>query len=232
MATVELAKMNDKGPAPGETSEQHAQHASVPQSKLWGLSRRNECILFYCLVIPSWMAEITAAAVASVYDTHHPSFIVTATIWLFFWGWAWLQTAIGMLQIASWVRDESNLKDRKQYLYLAVRLNRLMLVRSCSRTFPFFSSIKGARIISRHELSLFQPTAIIAFVTFVVAYVRRHTYHDTAYWLIFLLFFVMNTVGCVMNAYNNIGWESDRLHYEEGEPPIKNTRLAMLGIPS
>ena len=48
----------------------------------------------------------------------------------------------------------------------------------------------------------------------------------------FLLFFIINTVMCVMNAYNNISWECDRLHYEEGAPPMKHTRLAILGIPT
>lgn len=77
-----------------------------------------------------------------------------------------------------------------------------------------------------------QVTAVICLPTFIQAYVQRESYHDLAYWLLFLLFFIFNTVGCVMNAYNNITWESDRLHYEEGEPPMKHTKLAILGIPS
>jgi hypothetical protein len=44
--------------------------------------------------------------------------------------------------------------------------------------------------------------------------------------------FIFNIVGCVMNAYNNITWESDRLEYEEGHSPYGNTLLAILGIPS
>jgi hypothetical protein len=190
-------------PGPGETAEQHAAHAAYPPKKHWGLGRRAETILFYTVVIPSWFFEIAAAAVAPYYKTHSPQFIACATIWLFLWAFGWWQTATAMLQRASWVRDESNLKDRRQFLYLSVRLNRLMM-----------------------------PTALIAFVTFLVAYVRRHQYHDLAFWLLFLLLFILNTVGCVMNAYNNIGWECDRLHYEEGEAPMKYTRLAMLGIPS
>ena len=37
---------------------------------------------------------------------------------------------------------------------------------------------------------------------------------------------------CVMNAYNNITWESDRLEFEEGQSPYRVTLLAILGIPS
>ena len=65
-----------------------------------------------------------------------------------------------------------------------------------------------------------------------MAYTRRGHYNDLAYWLVYLLFFILNTVGCVMNAYNNITWECDRLDYEEGMSPFKHTRLAILGIPS
>ena len=53
-----------------------------------------------------------------------------------------------------------------------------------------------------------QPTAIIAFCTFIPAYVQRYGENDTAYWLLFILFFIIDTVGCVMNAYNNITWVS------------------------
>lgn len=61
---------------------------------------------------------------------------------------------------------------------------------------------------------------------------RRFHLHDLVYWLLFLLTFIWNTVFSVMNAYNNITWESDRLLYEEGEQPYRLTRLAILGIPS
>lgn len=77
-----------------------------------------------------------------------------------------------------------------------------------------------------------QPTAVISFVFFIVAYVRREDTDDLANWLVFLIVFIANTVGCVMNAYNNITWESDRLEYEEGSSPYGNTMLAILGIPS
>ncbi|KAH9820411.1 hypothetical protein Tdes44962_MAKER10326, partial [Teratosphaeria destructans] len=116
---------------------------------------------------------------------------------------AWLQTAIGMLRRASWVREEADLVARREFLSLAVRLNRLMM-----------------------------PTALIALPVFIQAYVRRDDLRDLPYWLLFLLIFIWNTVFSVMNAYNNITWESDRLRYEEGEPPFRSTRLAILGIPT
>lgn len=51
-----------------------------------------------------------------------------------------------------------------------------------------------------------QPTALIAFCTFIPAYVQRDSLDDLPYWLIFMLVFIVDTVGCVMNAYNNITW--------------------------
>jgi threonine/homoserine/homoserine lactone efflux protein len=53
-----------------------------------------------------------------------------------------------------------------------------------------------------------QPTALIAFCTFIPAYVQRDSEHDLAYWLLFMLIFIIDTVLCVMNAYNNITWVS------------------------
>ena len=44
--------------------------------------------------------------------------------------------------------------------------------------------------------------------------------------------FIGNIVGSVMNAYNNITWEAERLEYEEGQSPYGSTLLACLGIPS
>ncbi|KAI5363601.1 hypothetical protein Slin15195_G092520 [Septoria linicola] len=209
MATVEQAQEfhrehpDQYGPAPGETAEQHAAHAYFQPIRHWGLGRKQEAVLFYCFTVPSWIFCIISAALGSYRKTYSHAFIACATVWLVLWATAWLQTAVLMVQRASWTRDEANLKDRKQYLYLSVRLQRLMIV-----------------------------TAVICLPTFIQAYVQRESYHDLAYWLLFLLFFIFNTVGCVMNAYNNITWESDRLHYEEGEPPMKHTKLAILGIPS
>lgn len=85
-----------------------------------------------------------------------------------------------------------------------------------------------------HSQCVLQITAVIALPTFIQAYVRRESTGDLAYWLLFLLIFIWNTVFSVMNAYNNITWESDRLMYEEGadEMPYRISRLAILGIPS
>jgi hypothetical protein len=52
---------------------------------------------------------------------------------------------------------------------------------------------------------------LIAFCTFIPAYVQRDSEHDLAYWLLFMLIFIIDTVLCVMNAYNNITWVSDTL---------------------
>lgn len=52
---------------------------------------------------------------------------------------------------------------------------------------------------------------MIAFCTFIPAYVQRYGENDVAYWLLFILFFIIDTVGCVMNAYNNITWVSGLL---------------------
>jgi hypothetical protein len=41
--------------------------------------------------------------------------------------------------------------------------------------------------MSLRLLRLLQPTAIIAFVTFIVAYVRRKDTHDVGNWLFFIL---------------------------------------------
>ncbi|CZT14583.1 uncharacterized protein RCC_12055 [Ramularia collo-cygni] len=188
----------------GETEEQHRLHANYEAPKHWGLGRRSESILFYTFAIPSWCFEIAAAILGAFRGTSSNPFVATCTIWLVLWLTAWLQTAVLMIQRASWVRDEANLKDRKQYLYLSVRLQRLQMI-----------------------------TWIIALPVFIQAYVQRNnTGYNTAYWLLFLLFFIFNIVGCVMNAYNNITWELDRLLYEDGEPPMRHARLASLGIPS
>ena len=56
------------------------------------------------------------------------------------------------------------------------------------------------------KLTLEQPTALIAFCTFIPAYVQRDSLDDLPYWLIFMMIFIVDTVGSVMNAYNNITW--------------------------
>lgn len=118
------------GPAPGETAEQHAAHAYFQPIRHWGLGRKQEAVLFYFFAIPSCIFAIAAAVLGSYHKTYSYSFIATATVWLVLWATAWLQTAVLMVQRASWTRDEANLKDRKQYLYLSVRLQRLQVVRA------------------------------------------------------------------------------------------------------
>ena len=82
-------------------------------------------------------------------------------------------------------------------------------------------------------LTIVQPTAVVGLATFIPAYVQRDKKpHDLPYWLLFLLIFIWNTVFSVMNAYNNITWESDRMKYEDGEQPFRIGKLAILGIPS
>lgn len=112
----------------GETEDQHAHHADVAPKLHWGLGVRNETLLFYAFAVPSLGLEIAAAVCGSYYHTWGGPFIGTMTAFLVLHWAAWLQTAIGMMQRASWLRDESDLVERRQFLYLAVRLNRLMIV--------------------------------------------------------------------------------------------------------
>ena len=118
----------------GETEAQHAAHANISHTPHFGLSVRHETLLFYCLAIPSWGLEIAAGVFGAEFHTWGKPFIATITAFLVLHWAAWLQTAVGMMQRASWVRDEGDLVDRRQFLYLAVRLNRLMLV---SSSYPF-----------------------------------------------------------------------------------------------
>ncbi|EMC95978.1 hypothetical protein BAUCODRAFT_34738 [Baudoinia panamericana UAMH 10762] len=187
----------------GETEEQHARHADIPEKKLWGMDRQTETVVFYIFFIISLCLLITAAALGSVGHSWSGPFVGVFTAFAVFHWAAWLQTAVGMCQRASWVRDEADLGTRRQFLFLAVRLNRMML-----------------------------PTALVGFVVFLYAYARRWHLKDLAYWLLFLLTFIWNTVFSVMNAYNNITWESDRLEYEEGDHLYRISRLAIFGIPS
>lgn len=124
----------------GEDSHQHALHKEIPPKHHWGLPHKPELVLFYTLATLSWAAEIAAAVTGSgghyphYHHVHHHfhtwrwPFIACESAFLFFHFAAWLQTAVGMVQRASWVRDESDLNDRRQFLFLAVRLNRLMIV--------------------------------------------------------------------------------------------------------
>lgn len=113
----------------GETEEQHAAHSKISTKPHWGLKPQPEAVIFYCLAVPSWFLQIAAAVLGSHYHTSSASFIGTVSAFLVLHWAAWFQTAIAMVQRASWIRDEVDLENRRRYLYLAVRLNRLQLVR-------------------------------------------------------------------------------------------------------
>lgn len=66
--------------------------------------------------------------------------------------------------------------------------------------------------------TLSQPTAFIAFCTFIPAYVQRDSLDDLAYWLLFMLIFIVDTVVCVSNAYNNITWVSGARNCQRTRP--------------
>ena len=119
---------NEMGFGYGEDAAQHQAHADHEHVHHWGMSVRNEEILFYAWAIPSWCFNIAAGVLGSYYSTSNHVFIICAAIFQFLSWAAWWQTAVQMLQRASWVRDEGNLVDRRRYLHLAVRLQRLMLV--------------------------------------------------------------------------------------------------------
>ena len=141
----------------GETLEQHRAHAAIQPTRHWGLSPKGEKILFYCIAIPSWCVEIVACIFGSYYQSSDVRFIATvAPFFALSWA-AWWQTAIGMAQRASWVRDESNLPDRRRYLYFAVRLNRLMLVRALLLHSFHLGNVLRFRMIARHKVLLTRP---------------------------------------------------------------------------
>lgn len=94
----------------------------------WGLHRKNETVMFYCFTLPSWALEIAAAAMGPYLRASHPAFIGCITAFFVLHWAAWLQTAFAMVQRASWRRDEESLEERVQFLWFAVRLQRLMLV--------------------------------------------------------------------------------------------------------
>lgn len=93
--------------------------------------------------------------------------------------------------------------DRMAYLNLACRLQRL-----CA------------------------PTALIAMITWAVAYRYKDKASSPAYWIIYLVVWIMNTVVCLMNVSNNIHWESDLLAQIAPEYPQGDFWLAELGIRS
>lgn len=67
-------------------------------------------------------------------------------------------------------------------------------------------------------------------VTWAVGYRFRDKASSQAYWIIWLVVWITNTVVCIMNVYNNITWESDLLYQIAPEIPQGNFWLAVLGI--
>lgn len=122
------APQHEMGHGYGEDISQHLQHSSTAPVHHWGLTPKYEERLFYCFAVPSWCFNIAAGIIGSYYDTSIHEFIICAAIFQALSWAAWWQTAAQMLQRASWVRDEGNLPDRRRFLHLAVRLQRLMLV--------------------------------------------------------------------------------------------------------
>jgi hypothetical protein len=94
----------------------------------WGLHRKNETLLFYGLAIPSLAFEIAAAVIGAYMRSESSAFIACITIFFALHWAAWLQTAFAMMQRSSWRRDEEAVEERVQFLWFAVRLQRMMLV--------------------------------------------------------------------------------------------------------
>jgi uncharacterized membrane protein YhaH (DUF805 family) len=69
-------------------------------------------------------------------------------------------------------------------------------------------------------------------VTWAVAYRFRDKASSQAYWIIYLVVWIMNTVVCIMNVYNNISWESDLLYQIAPDVHQGNFWLGVLGIRS
>ena len=144
----------DMGHGHGETLEQHNAHSSINPVHHWGLSPRSERILFYCFAVSSWCLEIVACICGSYYSTDDNSFIATVTPFMALSWAAWWQTVVQMMQRASWVRDESNLPDRRRFLYFAVRLNQLMLVRPLQHLLLVLSTDRVLYGTCKHEYLL------------------------------------------------------------------------------
>lgn len=103
----------------------------------WGLHRKNETLLFYGMILPCWCLEIAAAAIGPYLRSGSGAFIGCITAFFVLHWAAWFQTAFAMMQRSSWRRDEEAVEERVQFLWFAVRLQRMMLVRPkscCTRS--------------------------------------------------------------------------------------------------
>jgi len=69
-------------------------------------------------------------------------------------------------------------------------------------------------------------------ITWAIAYRYKNKASSPAYWIIYLVVWIKNTVVCLMNVSNNINWESDLLAQIAPEYPQGSFWLAVLGIRS
>ncbi|RMZ87336.1 hypothetical protein DV736_g5430, partial [Chaetothyriales sp. CBS 134916] len=76
----------------------------------------------------------------------------------------------------------------------------------------------------------FLPSALIGMIIWAVGYRFRHKASSQAYWIIYLIVWIVSTVVCMMNVYNNVTWESDLLLQIAPEYPQGNFWLGVLGI--
>lgn len=188
--------------------------AAIPGKSPWSLlSPKSEYIMFYTLAFASWSLEICAAATGSHYGGASNPFIGTVTAFLCVHFAAFLQTVWAM---ATAVRG--TVEERVAYLKLAIRLQRLLGV-SVKELHSYFLP---------HTDTFCQMAAIIGLVTWAVAYRFRGNASSSAYWIIFLVVWIANTVSFLMNAYNNTSWESDVL--AEMAPDKKVGRFPSLGV--
>ncbi|GAB7366840.1 hypothetical protein MBLNU230_g1010t1 [Neophaeotheca triangularis] len=187
---------------PADPNRAPETHGAEPEALLKSrgkLTTKQEYIVFWLLTIPCWALEIAAAVLGGFDHTTSPPFIGTVTAFLVLHWAAFLQTVWMMVRAPRW---RGTLDERTEYLFLARRLQRLMVM-----------------------------TAFIALPTFIVAYVERDMKNDLPYWLLFMLFFIIDTVMSVMNAYNNITWSADRLTVDLGHNPFRfGTMGAILGF--
>ena len=114
----------------------------------------------------------------------------------------------------------TTIADRMAYLNLACRFQRLCAVSQQQQHPLQINSLTS------------QPTALISMVTWAIAYRYRDKASSPAYWIIFLVVWISNTLFSLMNVSNNISWESDLLAQIAPEYPQGSFWLAVLGIRS
>lgn len=103
-------------------------HGAEPEALLKSrgqLSTKQEYIVFWLLTIPAWTLEIAAAILGGIEHTQSRPFIGTVTAFLILHWAAFLQTVWMMVRAPRW---RGTLDERTEYLFLARRLQRLMVV--------------------------------------------------------------------------------------------------------